>query len=875
MLHKISLYTLLLLFVPFYLAAQNPNTVSAAEIEAYQEQCRQMVQYLEGTLNFLGEPENVTSEKEIIINESYLKVFKNDKVQIEDDLDQHREVSIRKDVQAYLKDLVFFYKQVKFSFHINTIDPGLDQQGALFFKISLNRNLKGITVNGDTVDNNQLRYIEINVDPQGQGLKIASIYTHKPNESIELQYWWKHLSQAWKDYFGKSILVYDSVPLNEIQSYSDTGLIVNYQQATGYRDPILEFMEADSTQSDSIVLSADSLPHPRVDTLYLDTHLLTQILKQLRKAKEVDISGNLNILDLDALSDWPELISLRCAHTLINDLSPLRSLNKLEVLDITGCPVSSLKPLLFVSALREIDASHTPMKEVSVIANLKKLETLNFANTLVDSLPGFGALQNLRTLELNHTPVHRIDSLASLGKLLHLNIANCMIDDFSPLNHLRSVQVLNLDSTNIQDLGVLDSLQSLKILQINGTKVKSLLPLAHLNNLKYIYCDYSGIHQQESEAFNAIQPHCQVIFNSEKLEKWWNGLSEAWKKVFASYVPLKEPVTKEQLHQLLHQKKIDIAHNQNITSLNALSFMTQIETLNIASTPISDLSPLSNMSNLRVLIANHTHIRDLGPLKSLKNLKKVDVDYTTVSDLLPLMANSNLSLVYADHSKVGYDQAEALQRYLPQGLVVYQTAFLRKWWKQLDKDWQTTFAGQIDLDDPPTREQLQQLVSLKKISIRNKLQINTLDPLRIFSHLSELYIDNVAVTNISPLYQLKHLSGLSVRNSPLTSIEGIDALHALKKLDLENTSIEKLDALQDINRLHVLNIAGTKVKSLKPIQHLFWLQELYINNTRISSLKALDDLHYLKLLRCNNSGLKEKKVEAFKKSHPNTKVIFY
>ena len=45
------------------------------------------------------------------------------------------------------------------------------------FKVSLSRNLQGITIDGDTVNNNQPRYIEVNLDQENRDLKIASIYT--------------------------------------------------------------------------------------------------------------------------------------------------------------------------------------------------------------------------------------------------------------------------------------------------------------------------------------------------------------------------------------------------------------------------------------------------------------------------------------------------------------------------------------------------------------------------------------------------------------------------------------------------------------------------------------------------------------------------
>ena len=214
MFNKINILFWILLFSVSTLAAQgNLVKLSPDEIDAYKTQGSQMISYLQGTLNFLGDPANPPAEKEIIIDNSYLKIFKNDKVQIEGDLDAHRAVPINKDVQAYLKDVVFFFKNVTFTFHINSIAPLLTPRGQIYFKVTLNRNLKGITVEGDSVENNQLRYIEINLNAEENSLKIASIYTDKPNEDIEIQYWWNHLSPAWKDYFGKSIRVYDSLPL--------------------------------------------------------------------------------------------------------------------------------------------------------------------------------------------------------------------------------------------------------------------------------------------------------------------------------------------------------------------------------------------------------------------------------------------------------------------------------------------------------------------------------------------------------------------------------------------------------------------------------------------------------------------------------------
>ena len=147
------------------------------ELEDYKKQVSNLVKYVEGTLNFLGDPEQVNVEKQIILEESYLKIFKDDKVQIEDDLDENREVPIHKDVQAYLKDVIFFFRQVHFEFEIADISHFANEDNLHYFRVSFNRMLEGITVTGDSVQSRKARFMEVNLDISSNDLKIASIYT--------------------------------------------------------------------------------------------------------------------------------------------------------------------------------------------------------------------------------------------------------------------------------------------------------------------------------------------------------------------------------------------------------------------------------------------------------------------------------------------------------------------------------------------------------------------------------------------------------------------------------------------------------------------------------------------------------------------------
>src|SRR5688500_14101299 len=74
-----------------------------ASNEENEKKVRDIVAFLEYLLNTLGSSATSTRDKEVVVRESYTKIFRDDKVQIEDDL-ENREVVTNKNVVAYLKD---------------------------------------------------------------------------------------------------------------------------------------------------------------------------------------------------------------------------------------------------------------------------------------------------------------------------------------------------------------------------------------------------------------------------------------------------------------------------------------------------------------------------------------------------------------------------------------------------------------------------------------------------------------------------------------------------------------------------------------------------------------------------------------------------
>ncbi len=116
---KILLFATLFLMLSSLHSQDEEARLSPQEIDKYKEECRQMVSYLEGTLNFLGDSTSTVQEKEIVINNSYDKIFRDSEVQVEDDLDEARETPVKQKRTGLSERCGFFLQKCAFTFDVS------------------------------------------------------------------------------------------------------------------------------------------------------------------------------------------------------------------------------------------------------------------------------------------------------------------------------------------------------------------------------------------------------------------------------------------------------------------------------------------------------------------------------------------------------------------------------------------------------------------------------------------------------------------------------------------------------------------------------------------------------------------------------------
>lgn len=880
---KKTLVFLLLLFAALSVKAQSNTKLIEKDIKEYEDQVKSMVDYLCETLNFLGNPNNPVYEKDIILKDSYSKIFRDDKVQVEDDLDETRSTLVNKDVQAYLKDIDFFFLNATFDFNIENIKLQTNEKGEPFFKVSMIRTLTGRTITGDSINNSKNRFLEINIDPYKKGLKIVSFYTTKLNKIEELQVWWNSMPVVWKDYFGRDQIIYDTIAMSSISKILDNSFVIPVKRDVILKDSFMivgnntmkmsQINELYGHRPDTVIFIDDTVSWMFNDTIKTDLKPVYDKLKHFTNKTDVDISGDTLIDNLEPLSELTNILYLNCSNTLVSDINPIRNLNEIIKLDISHTNITDISNLKYINGIQNIKADSMHLSDISVVGLFNNLNNLSISNTDVYDISSLSGCNNLSNLNISNTKIKNLEALKDLKSLSDLNIGNNRINDLSPLQGLVNLQFLNIDKTDVIDLSPLSGLDKLNELSCCNTEIKSLEPLNNLPHLNKIYCDSTFINKETADIFMSVNPRVLVIYETHGLELWWNDLPEFWKEIFAKQnnIKVNNPTT-EELHSIINTKTLKV--NDSI-DINPVSRLTNLEKLDLSDSKIEDLSPLYGLYHLKNLNLKNTSVSDLSPLENLLNLCELNIEDTKVSNLKPLENLSKLEKILADGSMLTDKDAINLKMKNNKVKIIYQTASLRLWWDNLSPTWREIFGLYVDFDINLTAEQLQAVVDLENIEINSSYFIQDIEPLSKMRFLKKLVVNNNQIRDLRPLENDTLIKELSISGNPIDDLSPIKAFGYLKVLNIENTPVDNLNPLSSLKNLKTLNIGGTSVKNLKPLSNCIALEDISIINTQVKKLSPIENIQSLKHIKAYKSKVSQKNIDKLKQKRSELNILYY
>jgi Leucine-rich repeat (LRR) protein len=751
--------------------AQQPK----ADTKKHEQKVKDMVAFLEYVLNTLGSSATSARDKDVLITESYTKIFRDSKVQIEDDLVEKRNVITNKDVQAYLKDVDFFFDDLKFEFTIKEIQGKVNANDRLFYKVSLLRNIQGTTVEGKLINNTIPRFIEINYDHKDQDLKIVSIYTNEFDEKGALLTWWKQLSFEWQSIFQRKLNITDSVDLADI--------------------------------------------------------------KNIASINELDLSNNQYIQDIEPLAQLVGLQGLNLSNTNITDLSPIRNLTDLVDLNVANTKIQDIAALKYSDKLVKLNVSNTGISDISVFEKMVRLEQLEMSSVPVEDFAPLSNLVALKSLNLQATKIDNLSPIDSLIQITELNASKTKVENVNPIKDLKNLTVLNLDSTGVSFLKPLGTLENLKILRLNYTSISDLNALKDLKNLERIYCDQTQVNRELATAFMESKQGVLVIYDSKDLKGWWDSLPIAWQKVFRDAAHTGDLPSNEDLAKITNIDSLNLSDNEALTDLEPLQRFRKLKVLNAKGTGIKTLSPIQEHTGIRSIDISDTEVEDISVLQQFKNLNIVRADRSKISSLEPLSEIKSLTKIYADATPIRDQNVKDFLSKNSDCLVVYKTDSLLGWWNELSESWKEVFKAQVPINSKFRKEDLHRLIELESLEFKES-SIDELTALRVFVRLKALKFSGTALTDISPLTHITSIKSLHITNSPLRDISSLSALTDIENLDISNTPVEDLRSLGSLEKLKTLNCSGTQVSSLSPLENLS-LESLDCSNTGVKKLSPL------------------------------------
>jgi len=807
--NKVLLVAFMLCFV---ISAFGQNESSTDTLpDPQKEQAKAMVEAVEYYFNLLGSKRTKTQEKETIINESYKKLFLNDRVQVEDDLQENRSTQIFKDIQAYLKDIDFFFKEVVFDFEINGVERLFTRDSIPYFKADITRNLNAIGIAGDTLKISGQRFIELNFDGPQKEIKVASIYTNKINRERQLKAWWLDLSVGWKQIFKEEIGIYD-------------------------------------------------------DSLTVDE------LTRIAGMDSLDLSGNSLVVNLDPIYVLTDLSYLKLSNSFITDLSPLLSINRLKVLDISQTSVHELSALKYHTDIETMILSDSHVTDFGVLGFFDKLKSLDLRGAVFDDLSFLNPLSSL--LELNLSKVRGANTIdfSGLKELRKLVLDQSDLSQPKGFEGLVQLGVLNLEGTNVVSVENLSRLTQLSVLNIANTGVTDINPLVGLQSLKKVYAD--GLILDEAQVDDFVKNNSALLVrNTKELAAWWEVLSTEWKTLLSRELNIPDP-SPEQLVRLLNIESLN-ADNSGIITLEPVSLLKKLSALDMSNNNIKSLSGIAELTDLKRLKLSNTNVTDFSPLKSLVKLETVEAENTRIRDIDVLAGLKALSCLNVDGASVEQKAVSALISSIPTLKVRFQTGVLNQWWSGLSEELTRIFRENMTLSDEPTSDQLHELAGIKEIEVNGPMAEGDLSSFDQLFRLESLILTRTGLSNLDRLLNVSTLKSLTITETPMDELNSLLKFKGLTKLDVSNTAITDLSDLSLLINLKELNFSGTTVKRLRGLDTLVNLEIVDCSNTRVSRLDDLYLLPELKQVTCFNSRLNSKDIENLKEAQPKVKVVYY
>ena len=252
--------------------------------------------------------------------------------------------------------------------------------------------------------------------------------------------------------------------------------------------------------------------------------------------------------------------------------------------------------------------------------------------------------------------------------------------------------------------------------------------------------------------------------------------------------------------------------NQNLLrSVDALSDLTNLKTLFCSDNQIEDISSLSNLTNLKSLWMANNQLSSFDVVKNFKNLNNLRIENNNIADISALRDFPAIKFLGIGGNPI--TDFSALQKLNAlKMLYVDNTTFSDNDWKFITStDLAILHVGGTKIT---TLEPMKHFTKLSRVWIDNNQSITDFSPLNSFTNLVEFNVNNTKFSdaNTQIITNNPNLSLLKVGGTGITNLDFLSQTPKVTSLDISNNkNISNFDKLKSMDKLAELDVSNTKI----------------------------------------------------------------
>ncbi len=554
-----------------------------------------------------------------------------------------------------------------------------------------------------------------------------------------------------------------------------------------------------------------------------DLSFLSNLSETTKKAVKYLFVNNNQIDNIDFVSDFTNLITLRAECNKLSTLAPIEDINTLVYLhannnnlganegDLANAETDALSKIINLKSLQLLYLSNNPIRWVSYIkectsinrlyldgcsnmeyeavSQLKNIINQCGGNYKISSDYSLALLdENTSILDLSNQEldVDLFSTLKGKNKMTHLNLTNLVLTDsgnkitdssiitqkinevLSTMTAMKYLRLWNISLLN--NIDFVSNMANLVELDLRGTSVTNLEKLNSLTKMGVLGIDNDKID------ITTIQ---QTISRLGSTTGYWFGLTRGF------YCPNWNLIT--QISNCTEITKLDLWwHDNRYSNENILDLKNciKLKTYNIVAFDVNIKLPASIESC------------DLAYISRLP-------DFSLCTKLIYLNINND-TVNYAS-------------------LAEYKNMF-------------ETMQGCVNLSSL----NLNRCGNLSDLSVFEHIKNSQVKTLNLGGY-SVIY--NTSLTNLDGIEYLKSLENLNISyTSNLTDITAVSSLTNLKNLTLNyNNKLTDLSGIENLTSLTYLNAKANTISALLPLKNLINLEELNLEQNLIYDLSSYVD----------------------------------